>query len=389
MKKLFVVFAAIALIGAFTVPAMSADWNFYGSVRMATFWDDFDNGDAGDAAGFDDDGDLTWDLQANSRIGAKVTSGDIAAVFEVGINDSTNENIQDDDFKTRLLYGTWEFADGCTLLIGQDYTPVYTNLSGQVHNADDGLNPYGMAYDGRQPQIKLLINNFELAFIEPETDYEVTFLEDPFYSAFGNPDTAFQAGALADTDTTLPKIAARYTFKTDAFAIRPYAGWQTVKAEYHAPGYEDDEDVDAYVVGLDAKFYFGPAWLAAAGYFSQNPGVYGLLQACNRMPAWTATGIEDNDSYGLAAAAGYKFNDMVSIEAGIGYVNSEVEIADGIDWEEETLTYYVNLPIKVADIFFIIPEIGFIDFGDTEIDGVPDIDNGDQWYAGAKWQINF
>lgn len=368
MKKLFVVFAAIALIGAFTVPAMSADWNFYGSVRMSTFWDDFDNGDAGDAAGFDDDGDLTWDLQGNSRIGAKVTSGDVAGVVELSVDDENGVN-------TRLLYGTWEFADGCSLLIGQDYTPVYTNLSGQVHNDDDGLNPYGMAYDGRQPQIKLLINNFELAFIEPETGY-------------GNAAPAFQAGATPDTDTTLPKIAARYTFKTDAFAIRPYAGWQTVSAEYHAPGYEDDEDVDAYVVGLDAKFYLGPAWLAVAGYFSQNPGVYGLRQACNAMPVWTATGVEDNDSYGLAAAAGYKFTDAVSIEAGIGYVNSEVDTAGG-DWEEDTLTYYVNLPIRLADIFFIIPEIGFIDFGDSEITGVPDEDLGDSWYAGAKWQINF
>lgn len=375
MKKLFVVFAAIALIGAFTVPAMSADWNFYGSVRMATFWDDFDNGDAGDAAGFDDDGDLTWDLQANSRIGAKVTSGDIAAVFEVGINDSTNENIQDDDFKTRLLYGTWEFADGCSLLVGQDYTPVYTNLSGQVHNADDGLNPYGMAYDGRNPQIKLLINNFELAFIEPRTATGATVAD-------------FPGATDVETDTTLPKIAARYTFKTDAFAIRPYAGWQTVKAEAYAPGFEDDEDLDSYVVGLDAKFFFGPAWLAVAGYFSQNPGTYGLLQACNAAPVWTATGVEDNDSYGLAAAAGYKFTDAVSIEAGIGYVNSEVDVPGG-DWEEDTLTYYVNLPIRLADIFFIVPEIGFIDFGDSEITGVPDEDLGDSWYAGAKWQINF
>lgn len=369
MKKLFVVFAAIALIGAFTVPAMSADWNFYGSVRMTTFWDDVDNGDLGDLTGFEDDADTTWDLQGNSRIGAKVTSGDVAGVVELSVNDENGVN-------TRLLYGTWEFADGCKLLIGQDYTPVYSNLSGQVHNSDDGLNPWGMAYDGRQPQIKLFVNNFELAFIEPE-------------AVTGADIADFPGAAVVETDVTLPKIAARYTFKTDAFQIRPYAGYQTLSAEAHSPADDDDEDVDAYVVGIDAKFYFGPAWLAAAGYISQNPGTYGLLQACNGAPAWSTDGIEDNDSYGLAAAAGYKFSDTVSIEAGIGYVTSTVEVADGIDWDEDSMTYYVNLPIKLADIFFIVPEIGFIDYGDTEIDTVPDVDNGDQWYVGAKWMINF
>ena len=41
MKKLFVLFAAVALVAAFTLPAAAADpaaWNFYGSSRMTTFF---------------------------------------------------------------------------------------------------------------------------------------------------------------------------------------------------------------------------------------------------------------------------------------------------------------------------------------------------------------
>ncbi len=34
MKKLFIVFAVLCL----AAPAMAADWNFYGSARMATFY---------------------------------------------------------------------------------------------------------------------------------------------------------------------------------------------------------------------------------------------------------------------------------------------------------------------------------------------------------------
>jgi len=44
MKKFTILIAAIALV-CFSVPAMAADWNFYGSARMQTtyFSDDFDD----------------------------------------------------------------------------------------------------------------------------------------------------------------------------------------------------------------------------------------------------------------------------------------------------------------------------------------------------------
>ena len=43
MKKLLVVLASIAFLVAFTAPAMSADWSFYGSSRMSTFFDSDDD----------------------------------------------------------------------------------------------------------------------------------------------------------------------------------------------------------------------------------------------------------------------------------------------------------------------------------------------------------
>ncbi|MGD1969877.1 MAG: hypothetical protein PVI32_12975, partial [Desulfobacterales bacterium] len=44
MKKIILLIAAIALIAS---PAMAVDWNFYGSARMATFYDSRDFGDGG------------------------------------------------------------------------------------------------------------------------------------------------------------------------------------------------------------------------------------------------------------------------------------------------------------------------------------------------------
>ena len=38
MKKLFVLFGAVALVVAFTAPSFAAEWSFYGSARMSMFW---------------------------------------------------------------------------------------------------------------------------------------------------------------------------------------------------------------------------------------------------------------------------------------------------------------------------------------------------------------
>ncbi|UCF90511.1 MAG: hypothetical protein JSW39_19750 [Desulfobacterales bacterium] len=107
MKKFLVLIAAVALVGSFTATALAVDWNFYGSARLSTFWDDRDFGDGSNAAGTDDeDADLLWDLQGD-RIGAKVKAENIRAQFELGLNGDGRGDI---DVGTRRMYGVWEFG---------------------------------------------------------------------------------------------------------------------------------------------------------------------------------------------------------------------------------------------------------------------------------------
>jgi len=40
MKKIVVLFAAVALVSAISIPASAAEWSFYGSARMSTFYTD-------------------------------------------------------------------------------------------------------------------------------------------------------------------------------------------------------------------------------------------------------------------------------------------------------------------------------------------------------------
>ncbi len=97
MRKLITLIAALALVVAFTVPAMAAaDWSFYGSARMGTWVNMVDPPNDGDS-----DTDTTWTLQGNSRLGAKVKAGDIGGGFEWGIKGDADGNAR----YTRQLSG--------------------------------------------------------------------------------------------------------------------------------------------------------------------------------------------------------------------------------------------------------------------------------------------
>jgi hypothetical protein len=78
MKTLNVCTLAVVMVFIFTTPAMAADWVFYGSARMTTFSDDVDP----QAAGVNSDTDTQWEVQGNSRIGARVTAGEVSGRFE-------------------------------------------------------------------------------------------------------------------------------------------------------------------------------------------------------------------------------------------------------------------------------------------------------------------
>ncbi len=91
----------------------------------------------------------------------------------------------------------------------------------------------------------------------------------------------------------------------------------------------------------------------------------------------------DNDGFGYLIVLGYKVSDSVNLEAGYGSETNELDYAGSN--EDETVQYYGNMTYTITPGFFIVPEIGFIDRKD-DADGD---DEGDIFYGGIKWQINF
>ncbi len=348
MKKLFVLFVALAMVG-FTVPVMAAEWSFYGSARMTTFWNDTDGGDTGA-----DDENLNWSQQGNSRIGARVKGETVSGRFEYG----TGINL-------RVLWGAWDFGSG-RILLGQTYTPVNLFQSNQVFGSDSDMLDVGGLYGGRHSEISLKFGGFEIALVNPQSPAPV--------------------GTDGDGDTTTPKLEAAYGFSTDAFNVKVVGGYQTYEVENSTDA--GTYDVDAWVVGAGGGVNFGPAYVKGTIFTAQNYTNYGL-------PSWNspaagqggaaivAGDIEDSDSFGVLVVVGFKASDMLSFEGGYGYVNHELDVSGSN--EDITSAFYVQATINIAPGFFIVPEIGFYDFDE---DGAG-ADQGDMTYFGAKWQMNF
>jgi hypothetical protein len=353
MKKLFVLF----IIVLFAAPAMAVDWNFYGSARMATYWTDTDLGDGELLNGDDDDTDLQWDLQGNSRLGANVKADAVRGQFEFGINEST--------VTSRRIYGTWNFGPA-TLKVGKDYTPVKQFISGQAFAGDLGLLGVGTAYGSRNGQLGLNFGGFELALITPVSDDK------------GAPN--------GDIDEWLPKIEAAFGMGFDMFSFKINGGYQTYEVDGGSAG---DFDVDSWTVGLDVGLNFGPGYVKGAINYGENVGDAGWHIPGNVSQGGLATfdagryDIKDVDTMMWALVAGWKFTDMVSLEAGVGYREDSPD-QNGLE-DDEVWSAYAQLPLRLAPGMTIIPEFGYYDF-DDDINGD---DEGDSWYFGGKWQIDF
>jgi len=332
---------AVTMIAALTLAASSqaAEWNFYGSARVKTFYETVDNTKGTDATNLD------MGLQGNARIGAKVkVTDELKGLFEYGAKDGT-ANI-------RQLYGEWNFGAG-SLLVGQTYTPIYTVYSNSVYSEDGALEKFGATSASRLSMLCLTFGGFQIAAIEPGKK-------------------ALGGGTM---EVKIPKLEASYTANFDAASVKAVVGYNTYDV--------DSIDVNSYVAGLGAKMTFGPAYLAGSFFFGRNLGTYGFKIVTDADPKISGTSMVDNDSFGCTVVAGYKLNDMLSFEAGYGYTESELD--QSAFSKDDASQYYLQAKITLAPGVYVYPEIGKQDQGQDKTGA----EQGDTTYAGVKWQINF
>jgi hypothetical protein len=351
MKKLTILMAVAAVV-CFSVPAMAVDWNFYGSARMETYWTSDDQGDNGEES----DG-LIWDWLNGSRIGANVKADHLRGRFELGLK---ADGTADVDVGTRRLEGAWKTGGG-EFMVAKSYTPINQFVSGQVARGDAGLLGIGFLYAGRPGFLQYAFGGFKVALVEPERG---------------------QLAAGSNVEANLPKLEASWGMAMDAFNFNIVGGAQSYEEEQvGGSSNTDDFDVMSWVLGADAGFNFGPAYIKAGISYAQNGGDAGLTAGGATFTAGDDD-IEDTTTLQGGLVAGMKLSDMVSFEVGAGY---RMDDNDDYDDDIQKWEIYGQSVIALAPGVYVIPEIGYADHGDDEGGD----DAGDDWYIGGKWQIDF
>ena len=394
MKKLMVIAALLVFMSGSAYAA--AEWNFYGSARVSTFYSEIENNPF--IAGTPDTSDYEQDLNGNARIGARIKVSDsLTGRFEYGAKSG--------DVNARILWGEWDFGAG-SLGVGKHYTPLLFPYSNQVYNiyareeGDTNMSLFGMLYGSRKAQIRLKFGNFQIAAVEPRERVYAYITHD------GAGGATFLT-SQPDTEVSLPSIQAKYKYDFSAGHVSLAGGYQT----FDVTDSGDSYDVTSYVVGIGGRLNFGGAYLKGNLWGGQNVGNMadilvsgsivstfasalsgddldgagmgyaqwsdGTLNALS--PAFAERGIVDNDALAGLIVLGYEIRKGLYVEAGYGYTRTEYDVAGSEKDDADTL--YIQSTIFLAEGVFLTPEIGYCDMNDTD---QPEIT-----YAGIKWQINF
>lgn len=401
MKKLMLI--ALFLVFATGNALAAAEWNFYGSARVSSFYSDFKK-DPFDTT--EDTENFEMDLNGNARIGARVKVNDqLSGRFEYGAK-SGDSNI-------RILWGEWDFGKG-KLGVGQHYTPLlfpYSNQVYNIHGKEDGdvnMSSFGMLYGNRKPMVRLKFGNFQIAFVEPrERAYN--------YLTWSGTAPGLRE-SQPDSEVKIPSIQAKYKLDFNWGHLLFAGGYQT----YDITENDRDFAVESFLAGIGGRVNWGKAYFKANVWGGQNTGNLADLLVNGNLASTrdaissgdsdgsgmgyarysdgtvhTTTfgtvgheeGVTDNDVLATMIVAGYEIRKGLYVEAGYGYTQSEFDEADSE--KDDAQTVYLQSTIFLAPGVFITPEIGWYDAkGARSAPAYVETDT-ELFYVGAKWQINF
>lgn len=402
MKKLLCVLGFAAIVSLLATPAIAAtEWNFGASLRFATWWTELDGGKnkiadmQSGGAKMNNDATLEFLQQRNSRIKMLMKSDKLEGYIELGYNVSTSA------VTTRDFFGTYRFTDSFSVTMGQHLQLFDTpNLSSQAWGNDLNMHSIGVSWNPSDPKIFFTYKGFQFGFSTP---YHT---EGKLSGNISSTSTAY----TADKDTYMPQLQFAYQYSLDTWRVKIGGGFQTYKIkDLKATGSTNslikNKNVNSWLLMADSSINFGPLYLAGTASVGQNwseacwntrKGGLGNEYANNKRMDTFGIALKDNKlknttSVMGAVIVGYRLTEALRLEAGFGY---RYDDNDAWDKNSHMWTTYIQAAYTVTPGFRIIPEIGYVDLGDTvgsrnSATRVKGSDNGYVWYAGAKWQMDF
>ena len=373
MKKLIIMLAAIAMVGAFTATAAMADAQLYGSARFRTY---YVSNDPGHPAGVETDNDLEWQMGKLSRFGVNFKSDKITGKFEMdaragGSVEDTSGASSLGNLRIRQLWGQYDFGT-FKFMIGQNF-PLYDAAVSNIAYFSGGLQPLGgMGYlVARTSQMRFTFGDFRIAFLTPDdTTGGLTNGSGLVYS---------------EINTKFPRTEIRYDLKVENFALNFTAGYQTYEIE--APTTRASENINSYVLGFRGKAHFGPGYAGLGLTYRQNGENYGAWTNVTKESAiFQGNDLKNAKAWGVVAALGWKINDMLTVEGNYAKLHSEQDTT--ADNKDDNTAWALLAQVHVAPGVLIQPEFIYNDREDVVTNGTS-TDEGNETIFGVWWLINF
>ncbi len=333
MNKFGKIFVACAAMAAMAAPALAKDVTVYGSARFATFYEHVDA-----FQGNGNDTDLRFRNQGNARFGFRASDGPLGGQFEAGIGTG--------NIALRLLYGTYKFDAG-TLLIGQAETP-YNYLLPSVVMDDRGGFGFGVPYSSRRAQLRYTLGSgLYVAGMDP----------------VGLP-------TVGETNNVyMPQLVVGFANKVTGFDYN--VGVTGIFYE------QNDFDVFAGMAYLISNIDLGAAKVTFTAHGGQNAGAF-LLDRAVAAPRFEA------DNRRNVYNAGASLNVAVAgANVGGAYAYDKPE---GLSSERDKWMAFANYPVRIAKGFVVVPEVAYYNVAPAAALHAGGRDN---YFAGAKWQIDF
>jgi hypothetical protein len=171
------------------------------------------------------------------------------------------------------------------------------------------------------------------------------------------------------------KIQLNAGLQTNRFSMAPSIG-----PSPETLGGGSDWNAATYILFFGVNLDLGPGFIQTHGYVSSP-------MDDNHPPALSDAGGPGKPGIGMSArgfnaTAGYKFSDRITLKAGCGYIDQNDKKSGTSD---EAWAIYAQAILSIAPGVQVIPGVGQIDFDKDHSSK----DAKDNFFAGAKWQINF
>jgi len=156
------------------------------------------------------------------------------------------------------------------------------------------------------------------------------------------------------------------------------------------------DTITSFVVGAGGEFNFGPVYVKPQASWYKDGAAAGWLESTlqgggastSTAPVIGPDGkVKDIDSFMAMLAIGYAVTERVRFETGRGWLHNEGK--GDSDLDNDWYALYLQSVLTLAPSVYLVPEIGYLDYGKGTTEVGIDQELGDLRYIGAKWQIDF